>query len=377
MLAGLPTRPLRGLVAALVVLGHASMPFLPAVGAPAPALWQVLLDLLGEVLTTLRMPAFFILSGTVAVHALAAQPASRFLRDRLIRLGVPLLTVLLLVNPIEVALRISHGTLLGRWQAVPLAAAPIPVPAPGTGMQHLWYLSTLLVLAAFAPGLVAGVRRLLARAGAGRATLAVVLVVVAPIAGVLLERVGWRIAPWLGPVVRWGIVEPSQVAHFAGFFVTGIVLAVDDTPLRQLLARRRAAWGIVVLGLVAMHVLDPRGSTIERLPREVIAVAVALPAFALALAGAARARHSSALLGRYAAASYTIYLLHHVVVVAATVLVVPLLGATPTAFVLVLIAGLAVPLLAHERIVDGSPIARFLLNGERLRPAAEVAPAGA
>ena len=350
----------------LVIVGHATMAFLAPDGSPSPTLWQAALDGLGAVLNTVRMPAFFVLSGAVAAHALAHGDDASFLRDRVVRLGLPLCTVLVLVNPIEVALRIMHGGLLGRWQQEPLTLPPIPVPAPGTGMQHLWYLSALLALTMMAPWLVPMVRGWLVRAGARRASVAAILVVAAPLAGVVLVRLGWRLTPHLGVLTRWQLVDPGAIAGGLGFFVTGIVLAIDDSPLRWLVSHRRLLYAIVAAGACAVLVLDPWGPAAERLPREFVAALVALPMFAMLLVGAARVGRFAPMLARYAAASYTTYLLHHVVVVATAVGAITLLGVTPLAFVLVLLTGLAVPLLLHERLVVGSAGLRFLLNGEAL-----------
>ncbi|WP_372070230.1 acyltransferase (plasmid) [Tistrella mobilis] len=139
-------------------------------------------DVLIGVFNVGQMPLLFFLAGITAMHSLAAREAGRYVRERLQRLGLPLVAGILLVVPPQVYVERLAAGLDGR-------ASPIDL-APGTGFldfypgffdccypaanfswHHLWFLAYLLVYAlvllpVFVIARRPGPRALLERAGA-------------------------------------------------------------------------------------------------------------------------------------------------------------------------------------------------------------------
>lgn len=115
-------------------------------------------DVLIGVFNVVQMPLLFFLAGITAMHSLAARGAGRYVRERLERLGLPLVAGILLVVPPQVYVERLAAGLDGR-------SSPIDI-APGTGFvgfypfffdccypaanfswHHLWFLAYLLVYA--------------------------------------------------------------------------------------------------------------------------------------------------------------------------------------------------------------------------------------
>ncbi len=92
----------------LMLLG---IPYHAAMVYHSRILWDVqspdkseLLTFVSGVLVSFRMPAFFIVAGYFAAMMLEKRPAAEWLQGRLIRLGIPFLTGLVLLAPLQVAL---------------------------------------------------------------------------------------------------------------------------------------------------------------------------------------------------------------------------------------------------------------------------------
>ncbi len=145
----------RALAVGLVIAVHALLPFMQT-----PIGWAIrdrprheLVDLAVWVTRAFVMPVFFWLSGFLAHGALVRRGLAEFVRQRLARVGLPLL---LLAWPNSLAL----GALWDAGRALqprPMVAAQLP-QLRGTGLAvslgHLWFLYYLLLISAGAVALV-------------------------------------------------------------------------------------------------------------------------------------------------------------------------------------------------------------------------------
>jgi Acyltransferase family len=341
------------------------------------------------------MPLLFVISGMGAWYSLRSRTPGTFARERLRRLGVPLLAGLLTLVPLQVYLGqrragdagSSTGFLARFWDVRPSPDFPFLLEAdPGGGLfqtGHLWFLVCLLACSlVLLPGLAwlgrpAGARlrhrlgRLLARPGG-------ILLPVLPIAAVELA---------LGSEVGHG---GWHRASYALFFLLGYLVAADPGMAEAFRRHWRLA---AVAGLLAflaagaVHFLARPG--IDRLtamdPSSLglrLLKSLAGWLWVVAMLGAARARIDrrrgapapapvgrpglARRLGPYAnQAVLPFYVLHEtvIVVIAYFVLAWPVGGAVQ--YCLIALGSLAATLLLYDLAVRRTRVIRFLFG---LRP---------
>lgn len=168
---------LRVLVFALLILYHVGMFFVPWD-------WHLKNNVIYEWLkwpmlfvNQWRLPILFLISGMGTYYALGNRTWAEFSRERLLRLGVPLIAGMLLIVPPQVYYeRLAQGSFSGSYLEFQRIAFQGIYPEGNLSWHHLWFLpylllfslllSPILVDIARRPGKFMGwVRRLLQRSG--------------------------------------------------------------------------------------------------------------------------------------------------------------------------------------------------------------------
>ncbi|MDF1607314.1 acyltransferase family protein [Hoeflea sp. YIM 152468] len=111
---------------------------------------SVLLTGLADFIHTFRMPGFFILAGLFSMMLLDRQGAWPWLKSRLLRLGLPLLSATLLILPFQIAVQSLALAVQGK---IVLADVPAHVAAQLSHfgepwISHLWFLWVLIAYCA-------------------------------------------------------------------------------------------------------------------------------------------------------------------------------------------------------------------------------------
>jgi hypothetical protein len=209
---------------------------------------------------TWGMPLLFVISGIGSWYSLGSRGAAEFARERLRRLGVPLLVGLLTLVPLQVYLgrrrageTSSYADFSARfWDVRPSLEFLFVVRAdPAGGLfetGHLWFLVCLLGFSlVLLPGLV-----LLGRPPRRR--------LIERLAG-LLARPGGLLLPVL-PLAAVEVLRGSETGHggwndasYALFLVYGFLAAADPRIGQAFRRRYRAAMTLGGLGLA-----DSRGT---------------------------------------------------------------------------------------------------------------------
>lgn len=210
------------------------------------------------------MPLLFAIAGIGAWHSVRSRGAGRFVRERLLRIGVPLLVGLVVLLPFPQFLRARAegawtGSYLEFWPRffdVRLEPGDFPFLLDGEHFEtgHLWFLVLLLTWALVLAVLVRLVpddvgRR--AREGLARAT-SVRGAVLAPAAAVGLACGAHELEEGFAAWSRWGYLL---------FFLAGFVLA-SDARFRAAVRRDAGLAALVGLGAFAMGMtlfLGPAG----------------------------------------------------------------------------------------------------------------------
>ncbi|BDG02208.1 acyltransferase family protein [Anaeromyxobacter oryzae] len=357
----------------LVFTLHAAEPFNPwdawHVVSPVQSKW------LGELAFFLApwiMPLFMLLAGESAWYALERRTARTYVRERILRLGLPLVAGILVLVPPQVWL---ERRLRGQFDGSFLAFYPHffegIYPQGNFSWHHLWFLVFLLAFALVTLPLFLWLRtpegrRTMARLAApctGPAGLAwIVLPAVA--VRLALELVLAGFAPIAYDWSSRGLLLPAFIAGFA---------LAGEPALREAVDRQwRTALSLALASSAALGVWAWPGHVLDRLPapRSLAGTllwggyAAAAWCWLVALRGGARRHLAGArtpALVRTSALVYPFYVLHHPVIVAAAVAVVVRGPRLPASFAAVWGVSLVVT-VALCAVVDASGPLRVLFG---------------
>ena len=370
------------------VLFHATVSFLPA--PPGVALWVVMdrersltLGVLFHLLHTFRMTTFFLIAGFFAHLIVERRGLGGFVRDRLRRIGIPLvvgwpvLFAAILAVTIWGAVASAHGG--------PLPPAPKYPGFPAFPLTHLWFLYLLLWFYAAAVALKLAVGALDPGGALGRACDRIVGAVVAtpfglpllaaPAALALYFTPGW--AMWFGVPTPDASLVPNLAAAVAYFSAFGFGWLFHRRADR--LTALRTNWPInlalgVAFSIAGLAITGPApliAASTPGLAKAGFAAAYTLASWSwtFALIGLAlRFLDRPSFAVRYVAdASYWIYLVHLPLILALQVAVSPLGWAWPPKLAVIL--GVAFPLMlgSYQLLVRHTFIGA-ILNGRRIPP---------
>jgi len=254
---------LRGVAMTLGVVLHATIPFTRVDG---PWVFRVATsnpayDLSFVVIHGFRMPLFFLLAGFFARLQQERLGPTPFLRQRLLRVGLPFVVGMLTLTPWMLSMVLKDPTDLFaflRAHDIPVTGGkPTLVSIRYLPTYHLWFLEVLLfcygmtwLYTASKPGSVSPPTGGLTALGrALRAVWPISLLVFPTAACFRGARLGEGV-PFLDYATV--VLEPSILVFSLGFFVVGWRLFGDPGARRELLKRRGA---FLVTGIVALLIL--------------------------------------------------------------------------------------------------------------------------
>ena len=226
---------LRVVLCASVILQHAVLIFAAEpryhLKSPEAVTWAVPLY---EALRIAAMPPFFAIAGWAAVVSLRRRDARHFVHERLVRIGVPLLSGIVVLGPAIKYIELTGGRDLGLagfrlvqpWTAGFLAFLPSYFTRIAlVTWSHLWFLAYLLV---YCLVLLPLLLRLARRPMWGREPGALAAYAPALVFAAWLAVSGgyWPYLPNL-------IQDWANVVYFALFFLAGATLAVWPRLERQ------------------------------------------------------------------------------------------------------------------------------------------------
>ena len=323
-----------------------------------------------------RLDAFYIIAGYFSLLMLRRSTPATWLRGRVVRLGVPLFACAVLVNaPQEIVLQYAAHPAAG-WNDALTRAALRLVAEPRRWILHLWFLGDLIVLSAGAALLyrwrsrsfVAGPCRRVADFVAARPWAAALVGL--PVLG--LSRVfAEGTSSVLGAhqlVFLGGVVDLHRVASYAPGFAVGLLIAARPQVFTRMLQLRwwSAAAALCTAGVVAFttYRFGRVGSLVTFALSPAAGVLMAHLLFALTHRYLA---HPSQRTVWVAQSSFTVYLIHHpiVVLLGLAFLGVNLPPVVEYAVIVLITAALS---LAAHAVVRSSGVLMFLFNGVSERP---------
>lgn len=307
-----------------------------------------------------RMPGFFWISGYFFALTMSRGSPRTVLRRRFVRLIVPLVATWLTFNVVQ------------EWiTAVAFHKDPVEVIRAGVPVYHLWFLVDLVVFSAVGAAAMLLPRTPLIRAGGalpGRPTVVGVLLGLTLVSS--LTFLAAR-ASGIAYVPIFHVTGVGRLATYLPFF--GVGAAMYHLPaIRRVFLQVPPVLVLVALpvGVYAQSFRREQGVFAEiAAPTEGlmiwICIAVVLQFFYRVV------RAENRVVRLLNDSSYSIYLFHHAIMVAAVLLLLPhSLGALPK-FVLVLVVTFSLAAALHLLLVEHSPVLRLLFNGKWVPRAAE------
>jgi glucan biosynthesis protein C len=311
--------------------------------------------LLARAIHVFRMPAFFWISGYFTAMTLLRKGPAALLLTRATRLLVPLIVVASTLN-------VAQDLLLASYKGQSLAWADLRLHA-----HHLWFLIDLvaftLLLCALAPAL----RALQRRAGdaprhGGIRMLAIVLAACA-LFGYALELCVRLSGLAYKPVL--GLFTLFELANYFPYFLVGAYMHGRRDLLQQLASTSPLGLplGIAIAMLAAHWTRSAPNSLAE--PAHLLQLVGIWLSVASALGGFYRFfDHSTAFTRLVSDSAYSVYLLHHFLVIAFGMLLMSLPWWAWAKFLVVCAATTAAGLAAHLLLIRRSRVLSFLLNGK-------------
>lgn len=334
-----------------------------------------------------RIPAFFVVAGFFAGLSLERYGPGEFLRRRCVRLVVPLASAALVLGTLQGWLLYRHGTPGygpsggGELSLAGYVGSPHCARMFGEGLwvTHLWFLVNLIVyvLATTLIAALPGVGRRLARAAdvveesagrrAGRAVRRGLFVLLLPFVSLSALAVAAVVPGAYGRVL--GVVSLHTLLDYAPYYVFGIFAYRARAFFEGLLAP--GVWIVPAVAVAAALAASVSGGPDDLSRRAAgayldslliwLSIAAVLAAFRLALSRRSRA------FAYLSEASYTVYLFHHVCVIALALALAgpggPEVGPW-TKFAFVVAVTLVVTLALHHFVILRVPPLRFAFNGK-------------
>lgn len=316
-----------------------------------------------------RMPAFFLIAGYFATLLLSKSKPADFLRERLRRIGVPLLSTLFTLNLLQTWLLQTRST-AHSW--LPSGDEMQLMWSSGSIVGHLWFLVYLLIFCTLIAAGAASVRRFAVSRWpawlAGDVGFGTLL-------GLAMAcSVGAVAAGHLAPAVLnheyLGLVDPSELLAYLPFFCVGLLLETNEalllrfsTPGPYTLLAGLAALA-AMMASTGLHGLA--GKSLRLLASTLlvwVVIRMLFSAFRRIASGA------SPLFRYLSDASYSIYLMHHLIVVALASWLLTVHWGAWLKFGIVLSVTVCLSLAIHHFLVLRHPLLRFLFNGKPLSSA--------
>ncbi|NDW56404.1 acyltransferase family protein [Yangia sp. PrR004] len=319
-----------------------------------------------------RMHAFFMIAGLFAALLLQRTAPIDWLKSRMVRLGVPFVSAVLLISPIQMFV---YAVLTQGSFDLALSEFMKLLTTPGNQwIEHLWFLPVLIVCCITLTALwMLGIRDKIRQFGdflSNQTLFPYILFII--IAGVaLLERVtstailettNFALITILLKVIRY-------VALYFTFFMLGTVLGTSSAFLNRFTS---FSWSFVAIGAVSFffymqtwHIREETSQLINLVAISGTGVAFSQITLVLLKKFLSKPSH---VVKKFVDYSFSIYLVHHAYIFVATLALASLPVGNFVKFLLITASVFILSWLT-AMLIAASPVTRFLFNGVPFRRA--------
>lgn len=311
-----------------------------------------------DLIHSFRMHSFYMIAGFFAAMLLCRYSVRDYLKTRFIRLGVPLLFCGLTINSLIHLLSYDNYQLGAE-------AFSASYWLGGDWLDHLWFLANLLVYlflvagaVKFFPGMLRYIQSLNIKFWH--------FYVVLPCAIFILERIAWRIpeSPFGG---AWLFVSISELFFYFPFFVLGFVFYLKQELFKKFV--EAVPLGLVLVGVFAVAYWNDLGAGKYSYIYEVLKSLAVLGVITIVFSLFKRFFDGASQFVRAVSdASYTLYLVHPIIVLTAALYLAQFEMNVFFKFSLVVIWTWWLSYLFHRYVVERFWVALLVFNGKYEKP---------
>lgn len=337
---------------------------------------------IAEISGLVRMEAFFIISGFLAYMLLKKYGAKVTVKKRLLAIGLPFVTALLLLNPATDYLIYCYHNPPIPFMDYLAGKGIAGAEGPMNWHLHLWFLVALFVYSLLAPFLGRAVDAVMS-ASYGRTPRSWTLGKLAPLVpGLKFLTLSLMVcAACVAARIAFELVKPTlhveahyvvrSIGNFLPYYTLGMVLFAS-IELRNIFSKARWFQTTLSCGLLYLS-SRVAGDNAGRVQEVAILVAQTYTALCLSSLlfwlAAKLVRKENPAARALSDAAYTVYLFHFLSLYVFAIFLRPVISQTIPLLIAISVATFATTLGLHRFVIRRVPVLELLFNGKPLRSA--------
>jgi glucan biosynthesis protein C len=298
-------------------------------------------DPLLNIIHLFRMPAFFIISGYFMAMILGKQDTVEYVRNRLIRLGVPLLFAGIAFN-LPMAMFINGGPAdIGWYQFI----------VTGIWLGHLWFLGTLILYSAFVALIWKWIKPIISVQSKWLWLLSLLfLMILYPVT----LRIGWYME---SIKINLILISVFNIFEYLPFFLFGLVLFFQYKYIK--LGEKLNFWCFTSIVIYLLwSIID-----MKLITDSLMFIMATFFSFTL-LSFFERFFNGQAKWKKYLAnSSYTVYLLHQPIIILISFFMVDSFVNIHVQVGIIMVMTMLLTFIIHFKLVIKYQVIEFLMNG--------------
>lgn len=316
-----------------------------------------------------RMEAFFVISGFLAYMLLKKYGAKVAVNKRLLAIGVPFVTALMLLNPVTNYLIYTfHNSPIGFADYL-AGKGIVDAEGPMNWHLHLWFLIGLFVYSLLAPLVERLIDRGLAasRLSIARPELAFFVMCAGVAAACLASRIGFELIKPVLPVESHYVFK--SLGNFLPFYALGMLLFAA-AGMREIFSR--VHWLQTLASCALLFLATEQGGEDSGRAQETLIlcaqtyVAMTLSSLLFWVAGK-WVRGGNETVRQLSDSAYSVYLFHFIAIYVFAHLLRGVIPGSMSLLTLVAVATFASTLCFHRFVIRRVPALGLLFNGKPLR----------
>lgn len=322
-----------------------------------------------EVSGLVRMEAFFVISGFLAYMLLKKYGAMVTVKKRVLAIGVPFVTALVILNPVTNHLIYTYHNGPISFVAYLTGEGITGNRGPMNWHLHLWFLLALFVYSLLAPVVERIIDRGLAasRFSIRPPELAFLAMCAGVAAGCLASRIGFELVKDALPQGSHYVIR--SIGNFLPFYILGMLLFASPR-LREVFSK--VHWLQVIVSCSLLFFVTRRaGPDPGRMEEVIILCLQCYVAFSLSSllfwAAGKWVQGESETARRLSDAAYSVYLFHFLSIYLFAHLLRSVIPGSMLLLSLVAVATFVATLAMHRLAISRVPLLALLLNGKPLR----------